>query len=248
MEFIKSVSNSKIKWVASLKQTSSRTESNTFVAEGVRVVLDAPKKPLELFVTKEHEDIGREFEKFCPVYSVSQEAFEKMSDTKSPQGVLGVFEKPDTSVKPPKCGNAIVLDGVSDPGNVGTIIRTAGATGFRDVYLINCADCFAPKVVRSSMGGVFRTNINVGTHEEVFKALKEKNYTIYSLDMGGKDVFSEKTNLPCALVVGSEARGVSEFTRKNADGVLCLPMVDDTESLNAAVSACTAMYVINFSK
>ena len=248
MEFIKSVSNSRLKWVAGLKLSSNRAENNTFIAEGVRVVLDAPQKPVELYVTKEHEDIGREFEKFCPVYSVSQEAFEKMSDTKAPQGVLGVFQKPDTTVNPPKCGNAIVLDGVSDPGNVGTIIRTAGACGFRDVYLVNCADCFAPKVVRSSMGGVFRTNINIGSHQEVFDALRQKNYAIYSLDMGGESVFDKKVGLPCALVVGSEARGVSEFTRKEADGVLCLPMVDDTESLNAAVSACTAMYVINFSK
>lgn len=248
MEFIKSVSNSRIKAVCALKLGENRRETNTFFAEGLRVVLDAPVNPIEVYVTENHEDVGRKFEKVCPVYVVSREAYEKISDTKSPQGVLAVFKKPDVSVKLPESDRAIVLDGVADPGNVGTIIRTAGAVGFRDVYLINCADCFSPKVVRSSMGGVFRTRINIGDHESVFRALREKNYTVYSLDMGGESVFEKEIKKPCALVVGSEARGVSSYVREHADGVLCLPMVDDTESLNAGVSASTAMYVINFGK
>ena len=163
------------------------------------------------------------------------------------KGVLAVFPRPDHGVRKPT-SNAIVLDGVADPGNVGTIIRTAGACGFRDVYLVNCADCFAPKVVRSSMGGVFRVNIHVGGIDEVFSVLKESGYSVYSLDMGGESVFEANVDKPCAIVVGSEARGVSEYVREHADKVLCLPMVDDTESLNAGVSASTVMYVINFTK
>ncbi|MBQ2714320.1 MAG: RNA methyltransferase [Clostridia bacterium] len=247
MEFIKSASNSRIKAVARLKTTEGRRESNTFVAEGVRIVLDAPVAPIEVYATEDHEDVLRKFEGIANTFLVSREAYEKMSDTKSPQGVLAVFSRPNVEVKIPDSDHAIVLDGVSDPGNVGTIIRTAGACGFGDVYLINCADCFSPKVVRSSMGGVFRVRLSVGDVKSVFDALKEKNFTIYSLDMGGENVFECKAKLPCALVVGSEARGVSDYTRENADGVLALPMVNDTESLNAGVSASTLMYVIKFS-
>lgn len=248
MERISSTTNSKVKKVASLKDSASRKEQELFVAEGVRIVKDAGVSPVELYITENHLDFGEKYEGICPVYLVSEEVFAKMSDTKSPQGVLGVFSYPDLALKKPQGDYVIVLDGVSDPGNVGTVIRTAGACAFKDVYLAGCADPFSPKVVRSSMGGVFRTRISVGEIEDIISLLKGENVEICTLDMGGESIFEAKVDLPVGLVLGSEARGVSSYTRENSDKILALPMKDDTESLNAGVSAGIAMYLIGFKK
>ena len=248
MEFIKSTSNSRIKAVCALKDSKARRESGRFVAEGVRIVKDATFAPIELYVTESHVDFAKNYESVCPVFCVTEEVFLKLSDTKSPQGVLGVYNIPDTTATAPKGDYSIVLDGVKDPGNVGTIIRTAPACGFKDIYLIESADPFSPKVVRSSMGGVFRSNIYIGEREEIISVLKGSQANICALDMGGESVFDANLSLPVALVVGSEAQGVSREMRENSTKVLALPMKDDTESLNAGVSAGISMYLIGFKK
>ena len=248
MELIRSTTNSKIKAVCALKDSKARRERNLFVAEGLRIVKDSTFLPRELYVTEKFVEFAQNYQKICSVYIVTEEVFLKMSDTKSPQGVLGVYDVPNTKVDSPKGDYAIVLDGVKDPGNVGTIIRTAPACGFKDIYLIESADPFSPKVVRSSMGGVFRTNIFIGEREEIISALREKDTNIYALDMGGESVFDANISLPVALVVGSEAQGVSNQMRDSSNKILALPMKDDTESLNAGVSAGISMYLIGFKK
>lgn len=246
MELIKSTANSRIKLIASLKDSAKRREIGRFIAEGVRIVKDSPFKPLEIYVTEEHEEFGINYEGICDVYLVSREVFAKISDTKSPQGVLAVYDIPDTAPKSPRGEHSIVLDGVTDPGNVGTVIRTAAACGFKDVYLVESADPYAPKVVRSSMGGVFRTRINIGARDEIIALLKKSGRGIYALDMGGESVFDATVSRPMALVLGSEARGVSKEFSLASSKILALPMKDDTESLNAGVSAGIAMYLIGF--
>lgn len=248
MELIKSTTNAKVKSVCALKDGKGRKNSGLFVAEGVRIVKDATFSPVEIYLTEDHVDFLSRFEGICPTHLVTREVFEKMSDTKSPQGVLGVYKIPDTKVKEPQGDFSVVLDGVKDPGNVGTVIRTAPACGFSDVYLIESADPFSPKVVRSSMGGVFRTNIYIGAREEIINVLHSSNTNICSLDMGGESVFDANVSLPIALVVGSEAQGVSKEMRKASKQILALPMKDDTESLNAGVSAGISMYLIGFKK
>ncbi len=248
MERISSTANNRIKRVASLKDSSKRREEGLFFAEGVRIVKDSGVKPIELYVTENHMDFGERYEGVCPVYVVTDEVFAKISDTKSPQGVLGVYSIPSVEVKAPVGEHAIVLDGVSDPGNVGTVIRTAAACGFKDVYLADSSDPFNPKVVRSSMGGVFRVRINVGSISEILSTLKDFGASVCTLDMGGESVFDTDIPLPVALVLGSEARGASEESRERSDKIIALPMKDDTESLNAGVSAGVAMYLIGFKK
>ena len=248
MEFIKSTTNLKIKAVCALKDSKGRKSAGLFIAEGVRIVKDATFTPESIFVSEEHIDFAKNYESVCPTFVVSREVFEKMSDTKSPQGVLGVYKIPDSSIKAPEGDYIMVLDGVKDPGNIGTIIRTAPACGFRDIYLTDSADAYSPKVVRSSMGGVFRSNIYIGQRDEIISTLKKSGANICALDMGGESVFDASVNLPIALVVGSEAQGVSKEFREIADKVLCLPMKDDTESLNAGVSAGVLMYLVGFKK
>lgn len=247
MEFIKSTQNTLIKRVSSLKDVKGRRQEGLFIAEGVRIVADGGT-PTYLFVTEDNIEFAKKYEGASEVYEVSSEVFSKISDTKSPQGVLGVYPIPPRTVINMQGERAIVLDGVSDPGNVGTVIRTAVACGFCDVYLINCADPYSPKVVRSTMSGIFKCRISTGSYEEVHTALRARGAKVYALDMGGDSVFDKELTEPFALVVGSEARGVSELVRKDSDGVISLPMEGDIESLNAGISASVVMYVTRYKK
>ena len=137
----------------------------------------------------------------------------------------------------------MVLDGVSDAGNMGTIIRTAVAMGVEDFITINCVDPYSPKVVRSTMGGVYYANIVPFSYAGACDALA--NYKVAVLDMGGENVFDYMPDTPLALVVGSEAHGVSKEMRQRANKVLAIPMYGNKiESLNAGVSASIVMSVV----
>jgi TrmH family RNA methyltransferase len=139
-------------------------------------------------------------------------------------------------------GSCLFLDGVSDPGNLGTIIRTMACAGIKDLYLLDQgADAFSPKAVRSSMSGIYNVNIRVGTREEILNAI---NLPIIVADMGGENLFSTKIEGDFCLVIGNEAHGVSEMVRQKADKVVSIPMQKGMESLNAGVSAGILIYVI----
>lgn len=173
---------------------------------------------------------------------VSDDVFRFLSDEKTPQGILCRVKIPDTSLLPPK-GRCLFLDGVSDPGNLGTILRTANAAGYDRVYLTNeCADPFSPKSVRASMSGVFFTEICRGDRAEILSVLD--GFPIVIADMGGVDVFSFAPPKDFALVIGNEANGVSDEVKNAAAYTVKIPMRSTQESLNAAVSAGIIMYVL----
>ena len=247
MEFIKSTQNTLIKRISALKDGKARKVEGMFIAEGVRIVLDAGITPKYLFVDEAHVDFARSWESKCSVYSVSKEVIAKLSDTKSPQGVVAVYDIPKNRDYSMTGERAIILDGVQDPGNVGTIIRTAVASGY-DIYLINCADIYSPKVVRSTMSGVFKSNMHVVTYEQMKDILAKRGAKLYSLDMGGQDIFETQFSTPYALLVGNEAQGISEWAKTNSDYIVSIPMRETIESLNAGVSAGIAMYVTAYKK
>lgn len=235
METITSTSNRRVKEIAALKEKKNRYSSRLFVAEGINIIKDLGDiKPVEIFSAD--EELARKY----GATHVSAEVMKKLSDTVTPQGLLAVFSMPDTDVIPPE-GNSLVLDGVQDPGNAGTMIRTAVATGFRDIYLNDCVDPFCGKAVRSSMGTIFRTRIHIGSREDTLSALFAGGCNVFYLDMAGSDIFLEPFDGRTALVVGGEAHGVGSFYRNAAKGV-SLPMEQGVESLNAAVSAGIGMY------
>ena len=192
----------------------------------------------ETFTGDADISLGLEEKTVC----VSDDVFKFLSDEKTPQGVLCRVKIPDTAPKTPT-GSCLLLDGVADPGNVGTIIRTANAAGYNDVYLTSdCADVFSPKCVRSSMSGVFFTNIHVGTREEIFSALADMPVIV--ADMDGENAFSFKAPEKYALVIGNEANGVSSEIRQKAAYTVKIPMRETQESLNAGVSAGILMYLL----
>jgi TrmH family RNA methyltransferase len=179
----------------------------------------------------------------CTEIIVSGSVFSHLSDEKTPQGVLAVIKVSDLSVKKP-LKNALFLDGIQDPGNLGTIIRTAAASGYKDIYLVSCVDPYSPKVVRSSMSGIYFVNLYKGDYVEVFDAIK--NLDLIVADMNGESVFDYKPKNDYCIAVGNEANGVSQIVKDKASVVLSIPMEKNVESLNAAVAISLMMYKLKY--
>ena len=174
---------------------------------------------------------------------VSDDVFRFLSDEKTPQGILCRVKIPTRTLRAPQ-GKCLFLDGVSDPGNLGTIIRTANAAGYQEIYLTDeCADPYSPKSVRASMSGVFFTTLYRSTRKEILSALSGTPMIV--ADMGGENVFSFRAPEKFALAIGNEANGISEETFQNAAYTVKIPMMATQESLNAAISAGIIMYELN---
>ena len=241
-----SKNNPFIKETATLKDKKGRKQTGLFLVEGVKMARECQKSGYEIerIIVAESFCQSEAFTEFSSLETVcvSNDVFRHLADEKTPQGVLCRVKIPDTTPKVPT-GSCVVLDGVADPGNVGTIIRTANAAGYNDVYLTSdCADVFSPKCVRASMSGVFFTNIHIGTREEIFKALGDT--PIIVADMNGQNAFSFPSPKNFALVIGNEANGISEETAKKASFTVKIPMRETQESLNAGVSAGILMYLL----
>ena len=158
--------------------------------------------------------------------------------------MLALVRIPDCTPRPPQ-GKSLLLDGVSDPGNLGTIIRTANAAGYADIYLRNCADPFSPKCVRASMSGVFFVRLHIGA-EAVLAALR--GMPLICADMRGEDVFAFDPPPVFCLVIGNEGNGVSAEVRALCGYTVKIPMRPTCESLNAGVSAGILMYELSAKK
>lgn len=243
MEVIKSADNKSVKHIAKLKDKKYRDEYNEFFAEGYKNVLDTCASRPELIKSvvlseSAYAEFGEKFGDFN-VMVLSDAVFDKITDTKSCQGVLAVIEKPKSAA--PQSDYCILLDRVRDPGNVGTILRTAVACGY-DVIVNNCADVYSPKVIRSAMSAVIKCNI--GTDIPLIE-IKKMGYSLIVADMHGDNVFNAAHDGKYCIVVGNEAEGVSEQIKAQADKLLALPQ-SNMESLNAAVAAAVMMFVLRY--
>ena len=177
-----------------------------------------------------------------PVYELPEHVLTAVCDTKTPQGIAAVVRMKEQSALGK---HIVVLDGVQDPGNVGTIIRTADAAGLDGVLLSNqCADVFSPKVLRATMGSIFRMNLR--TTDDLpgeLTKLREKGYSILSSQLDGTPFYErEKVAEQFALIIGNEGNGVSEQVQQTATHRVRLPMRGGAESLNAAIAAAIMMY------
>lgn len=177
---------------------------------------------------------------------VPEDVMQLISPAKTPQGVVFTCRLPRTECPQMLTGaRYLALDGVQDPGNVGTIIRTADAAGLDGVLLSNqCADVFSPKVLRATMGSIFRMNLR--TTDDLpgeLTKLREKGYSILSSQLDGTPFYErEKVAEQFALIIGNEGNGVSEQVQQTATHRVRLPMRGGAESLNAAIAAAIMMY------
>ncbi len=237
---ITSASNSKVLLVRKLQDKKYRNRFKQYCIEGVRLYQEAlrfGKKPLEVFVKQSLSDKLN----IDGATVVEDNIFDKMSDTVSSQGLIALLPIEDNDTV--ASGNCLVLDSLQDPGNVGTLLRTACATGFDTVYLYRCVDVYSPKCVRSAMSAHFA--INLVTLDD-FDVLKQRisNCRVVCADMDGKDVSQFQYNEPIALVLGNEGNGIGDYFNEISDDVVSLSMKNNLESLNVAVAGSILMYIL----
>ena len=243
MKEITSVKNKTVCDIKKLKQKKYRTQTGTFLAEGYRNVCDSIKKAVPQMVFLE-ESFEFEVPQCEHTYLVTKEVMKEISDTDTPQGIAAVFQIPEE--KAISSSKILLLNGVSDPGNMGTILRTALAAGFTDIILDEkCADVYSPKVIRSAMSAVFSLNlIRCKSLEDEISKLKQTGYQIYAaaLTKEAVSLYETKFGAKTALMFGSEANGISDELLQLADVSYIIPMEPEIESLNVAVAAGISMY------
>ena len=252
---ITSLQNPKILSVHKLiKSRKEREDTASFVVEGIRLAEEAVlHRWIPQFVlwsnqlTERGKTLIEQLEKIqIPVDEISIELMAKISDTETPQGILMVLPC-RTLFFPSQLNFILILDGVRDPGNLGTTLRTAAAFGTQAVFLLKgCADPFSPKVVRSAMGANFRLpirEIQINQIAEICKPDNLPHLSIYLADVGtGKSCWQTDLRQPVALIVGGEAFGVSHELYEIADEKIFIPMPGGSESLNASVAASILLY------
>lgn len=248
---ITSSQNPKIKLVrALLGRSKERRDAGAFVAEGVRLVEEAVRANWPIRSVLYDETLSERGKSLISaltsqnvdVEEISPSVMQSISETETPQGILAILDFHLLSI--PRPLNFILIpDQIRDPGNLGTLLRSAVATGVQAVIIPpETTDVFAPKVLRSGMGAHFQLPIYFLTWEEIQRQLN--GLQIYIADMDGQPCWNTDLRLPIALVVGSEADGASESAREAATDSLSIPMAGDVESLNAGVAGSVLMFEV----
>jgi TrmH family RNA methyltransferase len=246
---ITSVQNPQAKAWRALREKREREAAGCFLAEGVKMTQEAANHARVrsvLFTEEVPEQYGAMLEALeargAQLYAVSEAVLKAVCEAKTPQHIAACVEMP---VPRDLRGKRIVaLDGVQDPGNVGTIIRTADAAGFEGVLLApGCADVYSAKTLRATMGSIFR--MAVAAVEDLpgeLAALRGQGYEILSSELSGTPFYARRKSERAVLVIGNESAGVSPQASQEATQRLRLPMRGGAESLNAAVAAGIMMY------
>lgn len=245
--------NSKIKLVrALLSRAKDRREAGAFVVEGVRLVEEAVQSNWPMrFVLYDDSLSERGVSKVeslmslgVDVEEVSTSVMKAMSETENPQGILAVLNEFQLPI--PESPNFVLIpDQIRDPGNLGTLLRSAAATGVRTVLVPpETTDAFAPKVLRSGMGAHFKLPIHSMSWDEIREVVKLADLQVLIADMDGQSCWEVDLRQPVALVIGSEAEGASESARKLASQTISVPMAGEMESLNAGVAGSVLMFEV----
>ena len=178
------------------------------------------------------------------IIEVSENVFKQFTSTVTSQGIIGVAKLPKPKLIAPK-GNFLVLDELQDPGNVGTLIRSALGANFLDIYLLNCVSLSNLKLIRSSMGAIFKTRIYEINKSDFINIFPTWNKTLYVCDMNGENLYQTQIDNQSGIVVGNEGNGVSDEISHIAQKTIKIPMQNGLESLNAGVSGSIIMYEIS---
>lgn len=257
-EKIESAANKKIKLAASLTKRKNRRETGLFIAEGVRLAEMAVAADYEIKFALYTDEAAREARAVAVLEALDSRGvtlcettaalYKKASATESPQGLMLVMRAKKYSLEdfPAETNKLyVVLDGVQDPGNVGTIIRTADAVGASGVILLTgTADVYSDKTVRASMGSLFNMPVVEGVSvAELMEFTQVQGLTLYAtaLDETAAPHFAQDFTAPCAIVLGNEGNGVSSEILKAARKTY-IPMYGSAESLNVSMSAAIVLY------
>lgn len=255
-EYITSRSNGRIKRIKSLEQKKNRLQEGVFVIEGIRIIDQAIEAGISLegiYISSSQAgtdqgetQIEQYREKGIDVTEVADDIFREIQATVNGQGVVAIAPIPKWN--PDELFNAgapvLVLDRIQDPGNLGTMIRTADAAGFGAVICIKgTVDIYNDKVVRSTMGSMFSMPVIYVDEDSLALLLKDHGYELYAADLEAAQPYDQvEYGLRSALVIGNEGSGISERIRNMSHAKVIIPIFGQAESLNAAVAAGILMY------
>ena len=249
---ITSTSNPQVKNLQQLaKKARARNEQDVFLVEGMKMFQEAPREKIKkVYISKSlFEEKGQAFLKGLEYEVLDEHVFSAASDTKTPQGILCVVEQMNYSLENVlengEVPHLMVLDNLQDPGNLGTIVRTAEGAGVTGVIMSKeTVDIYNPKVVRSAMGSLFRMKFKDSNILEL-ENLKKDGFTIVATALyNSQPIEKAKLSGKRAIVIGNEAQGVSQDVLNLADMAVRIDMCGSVESLNAAVAAGISMYML----
>ena len=250
------ISKNELKYFSSLLIKKFRQKEEKFIVEGLKTVeegLNSSYKCDAVFLTTAFIDSFPEVisilkKKTVSFHELKSLDFQKISDTKSPQGIAAVFDKhcPKKNIKALNDKIIVLIDNISDPGNLGTILRTCDWFGLYNVLITSdSVEYLNPKAIRASMGSIFHLNIYDEIFENDLSNLKSNGYEIICSDVKGKNIFSYQTNKKSIITFSNEANGPSEMVRSLADDFITVPGKGRAESLN--VSSAAAIILANLS-
>lgn len=259
---ITAVNNSKVKRIIQLQnRAKARREAGCFVVEGLRMFCEAPEASIaEIYVTEDflrktqmeqglYEVAGKKLQQRA-YEIVSKEVMERMADTVTPQGILCVVRmhfNPLESILKGEAARYLLIENVQDPGNLGTMFRTAEAAGVQGILMSqNTVDIYNPKVIRSTMGSIFRMPfVIVEDLPGCIEQMKEKNISVYAAALdGAKDYRQETYEGSVGILIGNEGNGLTREAIAAATKAIYIPMSGKVESLNASISAAILLYHI----
>lgn len=254
MQVITSKDNDIVKKIRKLKDKKYRDELGVYVIEGIKVIEEAINENVEIEKIVICEDCTEAsiipqklmyaIAKYNCIY-VSKKVFEVLTDVVAPQGILAIVRRPEKNEKIDYNAELILaLDGIQDPGNLGTILRTADSVNLNQIIVTkNTADCYNPKVVRSTMGAILRIKI-IETESLVntLKEAKKNKFKIVATSLDTQNNIYDIEYNKKVIVIGNEANGVTKEVQSMADNKVKIPMLGKTESLNASVATGIMLY------
>lgn len=242
------ITKNELKYYSSLSQKKFRESESKFIVEGIKNVNEGLNSHFdcEIVLTSfEFAELNKKFlseinKKNIRIEVIRSQDFIRISETKSPQGIAAVFRYAKLKFNPDKSeSNVLVyLDNISDPGNLGTIIRTCDWFGINEILISKFSvDYLNPKAIRASMGSIFHLYIFEEVEQALLEELKLNNYKIICSDLDGKDIFDYKFSDKIVLVFSNEATGPTDIVKNVADDIVTIPKYGNAESLNVAIAS-----------
>jgi len=252
MQRIESLSNAKIKRLKSLHKKKVRSDLDLFLVEGKKMVDEAISSSFTIEEIYISDSFKNKYEIFIKqnekekIYVVKDFIFDKISGTMKPQGIIAIIKKQTFDVEQYiGNGSIVLLDQINDPGNLGTILRTADAFNIGlCLYTDNSVDIYNEKVIRATMGSIFRVPY-IKANDKIINKLKDMKYSFLAMTLEGNDLSISELSKKSVIVIGNETHGISNGILEICDKKIKIKMSENTESLNAAIAAAIIMYEIS---
>lgn len=260
---IESTANDHVKNVKKLMSSGKhRRRSGLYIVEGIRMFREIPASSIrEIYVSNKADEACKDavqskkmeaegIDHTIDVIETTEQVYRTMSNTETPQGIMAVVDmhvyELDFIMDTKEVPFLLIIEKLQDPGNLGTIIRTAEGSGVTGIILSNdCVDIYNPKTIRSTMGSVFRLPIYVSSDLRAdIDKIKEKGVTIYGTHLLGGEFYGYDYTKPTAFLIGNEGNGLSDEISSTANQLIRIPMKGKVESLNAAISAAVVCYEV----